>query len=225
MRAVAICVLAFACNGDDDPYNRYPPNAPGFDGFSITVTEGSSTSFPVYSAPWPPTISAGFMIGVDFPDMSIVNMSPGGGGWGPASAPPIITVTGIDDGSAETADRNVSVGGAVLDCGSLDVGSVHVVDRESLQINASPWELYLAVGSSATLTIALTQAPGSDVTVAIGSSSNVTIDPQTVTLDATNWSIGAPVTVTAVALGHRSWFTLDAGSDLQIQGVSVDVDP
>ncbi|HEY1547087.1 MAG TPA: hypothetical protein VGG28_04680, partial [Kofleriaceae bacterium] len=126
MRALALCVVAFACNSAPADDDGCPNNAPGFFGTRVTVTEGSSTSFPVYSNPWPPLIGAGFMYGVDEPDMSIVTVSPLGGGWGTSSPPPIVTATGIDDGSANGSDRAAQLGGAVLDCGAAEAGIVYV---------------------------------------------------------------------------------------------------
>jgi hypothetical protein len=95
--------------GDGSDDDGCPIGAPGVSAVRVTVTKGSSTSFPLYSAPWPPNIDAGFMIGFDVPSMSIATWTPGGGEFKPMSPPPIMTVTGLDDGSANTRDRVADV--------------------------------------------------------------------------------------------------------------------
>ncbi|HEY1812306.1 MAG TPA: hypothetical protein VGG74_08100 [Kofleriaceae bacterium] len=224
MRAIAVAAtLALACNSapDDD---GCPINAPGFSSVRVTVTEGGSTSFPIYSTPWPPDLYAGFMIGLDFTDASIASWTPGGGAFQQMSPAPIMTVMGLDDGSANASDRIAHVGGAILDCGASTIGVVYVVDRDSLNLNASPWALHLAAGSSATLLLTLTQAPPADVTVAIGSASNASVDPASVMLGSATWNVGVPITVTATATGHGNGLTLDAGSAIASQYVAIDVD-
>lgn len=74
------------------------------------------------------------------------------------------------------------------------------------------------------MTIALTQAPTSAITVAIGSASTATADPATVTLDATNWSTGVTTTVTAIGSGNRDVLTLDGGGAMPSQLVAIFAD-
>ena len=115
--------------------------------------------------------------------------------WSTSSDPPHVTITGVDDGTADDGLRQTAIGGVVLDCGGAPIGGVYVVDRESLK---DPWTIELASGvTTTTFDITLTRAPGSDVTLALSTpDSDVTVSPASVVLGSDNWDAGVTATVT-----------------------------
>jgi hypothetical protein len=128
------------------------------------------------------------------------------------------------DGSARTTDLY----GVVLDCGGgPSFGAIVVVDRESLQVSANPWELELTAGASAPLSVGLTQAPPADVSVTLepADSTIATVAPTSFVLGSDNWSSGMMATVTAIGSGHTT-VAIVPGSDssLATYKAAIDVD-
>ncbi|HEX4454257.1 MAG TPA: hypothetical protein VH143_25515 [Kofleriaceae bacterium] len=74
--------------------------------------------------------SGGISGGIDTDDHSVAMLAPIYFNWS-SNYPPQITITGIDDNSADSALRETGISGVVGDCGNGPVGSVYVVDRES----------------------------------------------------------------------------------------------
>ena len=218
------CVILAACWADEP--DICPPDTPDFRPFNLTVTEGSSTVFPLYAVPGPlPDASVSGQI--DTEDHSIATLSAKVFEWSSTDYPPKLTAFGVDDGVADSGARMTTLGGVVLDCGGGSIGEMHVVDRESLQVLASPWELELTPGTTAPLTVALTQAPPADVSVMLepASGAMATVAPTSFVLGSDNWSTGVVATVTAIGSGHTA-IAIDPGSDsgLATYYVAVDVD-
>jgi hypothetical protein len=71
--------IAVGCSSDPYGEDGCPENAPGVSEIEVTVTEGSSTVFPVYADGAIPDYGAGYGVGVmiDTDDHSIATLSSG----------------------------------------------------------------------------------------------------------------------------------------------------
>jgi hypothetical protein len=224
LRAGTSVVWACACCGAAP--DICPPDTPDFRVTRVTVTEGSATTFPLYASGPLPNGSVSGQINTG--DQTIATLSGAAFAWSLSNYPPTFTAFGVDDQVADGSARMTGLYGVVLDCGGgPSFGEVFVVDRESLQVSASPWEIETSVGVSSVLTIQLTQAPPADVSVVLVSaeSSVANVAPTSFMLGSDNWNSGVTTTVMAVGSGHTA-IAVVPGSDsgLATYNVAVDVD-
>jgi hypothetical protein len=204
--------LAFVVSCAQRETDICPVDTPNFSAVVATVTEGSSVVVPLYADGAIP--SGGVSGQLDTDDHTVATLSPNVFAWSTSGATPHVTITGVDDGVADVGLRETQIGGVVLDCGGEVIGGVYVVDRESLNVLADPWDPELASGvTTTTFNVTLTQAPGSDVSLALsGPGTGVMVTPSSIALGPDNWDTGVVATVTGVGSGWNAIW-LGTGSD------------
>ena len=111
-----------------------------------------------------------------------------------------VTITGVGDadGAAESVSIALTASGGGYD-GAAAAVTANVADDDA-GINA-PATVDVDEGSTASFDVALAAEPSGDVTVAVVSADTgaVTVDKETLTFTASNWSTAQTVTVTGVA--------------------------
>ena len=123
----------------------------------------------------------------------------GAGSWADAGVSPK-TVTGLDQATGYDVQMRSKQSGNVSDAVAATVATrAGAGPGKGLALVPSD-HLAVTAGSSASYTAALTSKPTGTVTVSVTSdNADVTVSPDSLTFDATNWSTAQPVTVTATA--------------------------
>ena len=150
---------------------------------------------------------------------------------GEASGTGTFTLAPVNDDVAE-ADETVTVSGTTTS--DLTVTptaglTVTITDDDERGVTATPHELTVPEGGTATYEVKLTSQPTDDVTVTVTASGDATVDPGTLSFTTENWSTARTVTVTGSedadsAAGEASIAHVANGGDyVEVAGDTVSV--
>jgi hypothetical protein len=200
MRALLVMTLCAACDINHDTAEGYCPSWLPAEILSprLTVTEGGTTSFVLSTRPF--SNSEGVSVMLDTANHAIATMAPLGFViYSAHPTSPMLEISGVDDNVA-AGDRYTSIDFVFDDCGAggPEWADITVVDRQSLNVLASEWNLFGSMqgGSMQTFEVVLTQPPPSPVTVTVvGGAFGVT--PSSLVFDATTYGVAQTVTVLA----------------------------
>ena len=150
---------------------------------------------------------------------------------GEASGTGTFTLAPVND-DVDEADETVTVSGTTTS--DLTVTptaglTVTITDDDERGVRATPHELTVREGDTATYEVKLTSQPTADVTVTVTASGDATVDPGTLSFTTEDWSTAQTVTVTGKedadsAAGEASIAHVANGGDYEdVAGDTVDV--
>lgn len=194
---------------------------------TVVVSEGGSTTFALWLDQPPTSELNGFLNTVD---QTVAVVMPSKFEVSPTNYPALVTVYGVEDMTPNPSNRTTSFEGRfALDDAVYGGGKVQVVDKQSLNVIATNWNITMTPSSITTFGVELTQPPAVSTTITLGLGANNTnpnligVSPQTLVFGPADYNMPQTVTVMSFAQTGTTQIELSPSNGILSQEVLVTV--